>query len=428
MLIHIVQKDETISAIAQSYNVPIERLVQDNGITAPYDLVVGQTLVIVYPKEIYIVESGDTLAGIADAHGITLMELLRNNPHLSDREFIYPGEPLVIRYEDEKIMKISTNGYAYPFIDHKLLRKILPYLTYLTIFNYRITPKGELIDIEDEELIQIAKGYGVAPIMLVSTFTAQGTSGEEIAHVIFNNISIQITLINNILSIMKAKGYYGLTIDSQNILHEDRENFLSFIKLLSDSLNNEGYELTVTITPFTFQTEYIYEVQEFRALAEEANKVMLLSYEWGHTFGPPVAVTPIQEVRDLLNFAVTMIPVDKINIGIPTIGYDWHLPYIEGVSMANSISSVAAVELARDVGATIFYNKDFEAPFFMYEGDTPSPHIVWFKDARSIEALVGLLPEFDIHGIGIWNIMFFFYQMWLIINVKFDIKRIDMGD
>mgnify|MGYP001010535989 FL=1 len=201
MLIHIVQKDETISAIAQSYNVPIERLIQDNGITAPYDLVVGQTLVIVYPKEIYIVESGDTLAGIADAHGITLMELLRNNPHLSDREFIYPGEPLVIRYEDEKIMKISTNGYAYPFIDHKLLRKILPYLTYLTIFNYRITPKGELIDIEDEELIQIAKGYGVAPIMLVSTFTAQGTSGEEIAHVIFNNISIQITLINNILHI-----------------------------------------------------------------------------------------------------------------------------------------------------------------------------------------------------------------------------------
>ena len=43
------------------------------------------------------------------------MELLRNNPYLADREYIYPGELMVIKYQDSKVGRITTNGYAYPF-------------------------------------------------------------------------------------------------------------------------------------------------------------------------------------------------------------------------------------------------------------------------------------------------------------------------
>jgi len=65
MIIHVVQPGETIYTIANNYNVSITRLIVENGLTNPEHLVVGQTIVIAYPEEVYIVQEGDTLESIA---------------------------------------------------------------------------------------------------------------------------------------------------------------------------------------------------------------------------------------------------------------------------------------------------------------------------------------------------------------------------
>ena len=171
MIIHTVHPNETINSIAESYGISAEKLAIDNQITDPNRLIVGQSLLVLFPEETYQVMDGDNLADIAASYGIPMMQLLRNNPQLFDRKYIYPGENLIVSLTDEKIMEISTNGYAFPFIDISLLQKTLPYLTYLTIFYYRITMDGGIVDINDQELINTARGYGVAPIMLISTLT-----------------------------------------------------------------------------------------------------------------------------------------------------------------------------------------------------------------------------------------------------------------
>ena len=144
-----------------------------------WNLAIGQTIVIVYPKITYVIQDGDTLYGIAEKFGVSPIQLLRNNPFLSDKEYIYPGETIVISYEDSKKRNVVTSGYAYPFIDKNILKKTLPYLTYLTVFNYRVTREGELINIDDEEIIQLAKEYGVAPMMLISTLTDAGVADPQ---------------------------------------------------------------------------------------------------------------------------------------------------------------------------------------------------------------------------------------------------------
>ena len=55
-----------------------------------------------------------------------------------------------------------------------MLRQALPYLTYLTMFTYGFTSEGVLIDLEDEDLIRLAREYGVAPLMHLSTPDAGG--------------------------------------------------------------------------------------------------------------------------------------------------------------------------------------------------------------------------------------------------------------
>jgi spore germination protein len=415
-----------VNSIAAKYDISATRLIQENDLRRPYNLVVGETLVVLKPEVTHTVVEGDTLEEIAASYGITVMELLRNNFSLSDREYIYPGEILVISYEEPKLGSISTNGYAYPFINRDTLRKTLPFLTYLTIFNYKITALGDLIDIDDREIIQIAKAYDVAPIILISTVSETGVRDISIEQSILNHEEIQVNLISNVLSIMESKGYYGLNIDFQYIHPADRQKFVDFVKRITNELNEKGYRVYITITPSSFEVEtgIIYQGIDYKGLGEAANEVVLLSYAWGFSYGLPIGILPFVTVRKLIDYAAIQIPTDKITMGIPSIGYVWQLPYIEGQTMANAISHDNAVELAAEVGATIQYDNVSQTSYFHFVNI--QEYMVLFKDARGIDGLLRLMDEYKFHGMATWNIMSFFAQMWLIINGKYNINRIDL--
>ena len=424
MNIHVVQPGETIDTIANKYGVSAKRLIQENELTDPNSLVIGETIVILYPELTYMIQEGDTLLGIANAHNVTVMQILRNNPYLSEREFIYPGEEIVISYRNDKTREISVNGYAFPFIDEMILKKTLPFLTYLTIFHYRITSDGDIIDIDDAEIVRIATEYGVASIMIISISTATQERNYELIHNILISDVIQNRLIDNVLTNIKVKGYYGLNVDFQDVLPSDQQLYVDFIEKITSRLNQEGYEVFVTITPTTFETEIgrMYQGLDYAGIGQAANGTILLSYEWGFDLRIPIGVISFSEVKQSLDYAVTQIMPGKIYIGIPSIGYVWKLPFEEGISIANAISHSNAIELAREVGATILYNEISEAPFFQYVSEFE--YIVWFKDARSIDALVKLVPEYDLQGIGTWQIMNFFAQMWLVINSQYEIEKV----
>lgn len=80
---------------------------------------------------------------------------------------------------------------------------------------------------------------------------------------------------------------------------------------------------------------------------------MLMTYEWGYTYGPPMAVAPLNMVRRVVEYAVSAIPVEKISLGIPNYGYEWPLPYVRGTTKAQSISNREAVAGPIDHGVPI---------------------------------------------------------------------------
>lgn len=426
MVIHVVAPGETIYSIAEQYGVSAYRLAEYNGFTNETQLAVGQTIVILFPSEVYTVQPGDTLYEIAVNNDTTVVNLYQNNPQLSTATQLFPGEQLVLSFTGEKIGRMSINGYCYPYIDRGVLVQTLPYLTYITIFTYGFTPEGELIGIDDQEVVDTAISYGVAPIMLLSTFTEEGNFSNILANAILNNMEAQDVLINNIIANMRAKGYYGLDVDFEYILPEDREAYTAFITNVTNKLNEVGYFVIVALAPKTSSDMpgLLYEAHDYAALGNAANYVLLMTYEWGYTYGPPMAVSPINKVREVLDYAVTQIPRDKIYMGVPNYGYDWPLPFIRGVTAARSIGNVAAAEQAARVGATIEFDEVSQAPYYYYTSPDGVEHVVWFEDARSIDAKVRLVPEYEFVGVSYWNIMRFFPQNWLVVNALFDINKV----
>lgn len=426
MIIHVVQPGDTIYSIAQKHNVSPEKIIRDNNLENPNMLVPGQTIVVLVPEQIYTIKSGDTLSGIARAYGTTAMELLRNNPYISDANNIAPGEEIVIRYNNQKRGPIMINGYAYPFINRETLVKTLPYLTYLTMFSYGMKENGDLIDIDDEELIQLAKAYNTVPIMLIASLGEDGLFSGELTHKILNNEEARRNLIENVLKTIERKGYMGLDVDFEYVFPEDKEIYAQFIQEITSALNEKGYLVFTALAAKSSeeQTGILYEAHDYNAIGEAANRVLLMTYEWGYAYGPPMAVAPIDKVEEVLEYAQTAINPKKTYLGIPNYGYDFKLPYVEGVSKAQSLSNVNAIRLAREVGAQIKYDEQSQSPYFTYYDKEGKEHIVWFEDAESIEAKLDLFSEYGLEGISFWNIMNYFPQSWLVINSLYDVVKL----
>ncbi len=422
MIIHRVSPGETVASLSRIYGITEKTLMTDNKLTENQTLIPGQELVVLIPEVTYTVKSGDSLYSIAQNYNTTVKQLLADNPALEGNPLVYPGQTIVIAYSGEKERDIIVNGYAYPFIDEQVLRSVLPYLTYLTVFTYGFKETGELIPADDERILSIAQSYGVKTLLLISTLGEDGRFNNQLSGRLFSNADAQEILINNLLSVLEEKGYSGVEVDFEFVPREDANRYVVFLTKLSAALKNNGYKLFVALAPKTSadQPGLLYEGHDYRAIGAVADYVILMTYEWGYKFGPPGAVAPIRNVENVVRYAITEIPPDKILLGIPNYGYDWPLPFEAGQTEAEGISIETAVDRAREVGSEIEYDEQSQSPYYYYTSDG-TEHVVWFENAQSIAEKLELVNQYGLAGISIWNIMRFFPQLYLVLNSVFGI-------
>ena len=178
------------------------------------------------------------------------------------------------------------------------------------------------------DLIGTARDGGVAPVMLLTTIDQQGKFSSQNAVAILSDPQKQDILIDNIMVEINAKGYMGLDVDFEYIPPEQRENYAKFLRKLKAQLSELGLPLFVALAPKTSadQPGLLYEAHDYRLLGSIADYSLIMTYEWGYTYGPPMAVAPLDKVAEVMRFAVTQIPPEKLFMGIPNYGYDWTLP------------------------------------------------------------------------------------------------------
>lgn len=426
MDIHVIQPGDTVWELARQYGVSPERIISDNRLINPRNLVVGQALLILQPETVYTIRPGDTLASIAAQFGVPVITLYQNNPELTTTPVLQPGRAITIRFAGGKVRTITVNAYAYPDIRRDVLAHALPSLTYLTIFGYGFTTEGELIGIDDQPLINLAYQFGTAPVILLSSITETGTFSGERASLLFRDTALQNKVLDNILLVMREKGYVGLDVDFEYIQPEDSAAYVRFLQNVTARLHAEGYFVNTDLAPKTSsqQRGLLYEAHDYGSIGAVSDTVLLMTYEWGYTYGPPLAVAPLDRVREVVEYAVTQIPVRKILMGIPNYGYDWALPFVRGVTRAPAIGNEYAVQIAGRYGAEILFDETAQSPHFNYWSGTGVQHEVWFEDIRSIQAKCNLMDEFDLLGCGYWNAMRPFVQNWLYLSYRYDIRKV----
>lgn len=425
MHIHVVRAGQTLYAIGQEYGIAPALIARYNGLREPYRLAVGQALLILQPLLTYRVRTGDTLFSIAARFGVTVHTLWRNNPNLSGGTTIYPDQTLVIRLEQAATRPALVSGYAYPYVTQRTLRGILPYASWLIPFTYGITSTGDLVAAEDAALLRLAQAYGVSPLLHLSTLGEEGTfSAARAAEVLQSEEKTQ-RLIARVTAQLSARGYAGVDVDFEFLGAELREAYAAFLAQLRTAVNAAGGVLLAALAPKTSaqQSGALYEGHDYAAIGRAADLVLLMTYEWGYTYGPPMAVAPIGSVRRVLDYAVQELAPEKILLGFPNYAYDWTLPYQRGQTRAVSLGNEAAAELAVQVGAEIRFDQTAQTPYFVYTAPDGLVHEVWFEDARSALAKLRLVEEYGFAGVGIWNFMRPFTAGFSLLDYLFSIPQ-----
>ncbi|USK74662.1 glycosyl hydrolase family 18 protein [Peribacillus frigoritolerans] len=426
MQIHVVRPGQTLYGIAQTYSVTVDRLVESNKIPNPNNLVSGQALVIPIVGSYYFVQPGDSLYSISQRVDVPVQELANING-ISENQILSVGYRLYIPARRKRTAEF--NGYVEPrgtTVAPALVtaaREAAPYLTYLAPFSFQALRDGSLKEPLLDDFPAIAR-ENKNVLMMVITNQENDQFSDELGRIILTNTSVQNKFLNNIVTTAKKYGFRDIHFDFEYLRPADREAYNQFLRKARDRFKKEGWFISTALAPKTSaeQKGRWYEAHDYKAHGEIVDFVIIMTYEWGYSGGPPMAVSPIGPVREVLEYAVTDIPSNKILMGQNLYGYDWTLPFVQG-STARAVSPQQAIQIAADNDVSIEYDETAQAPHFNYTDIEDRQHEVWFEDARSIQAKFDLLKELNLRGMSYWKLGLAFPQNWLLISDNFNVRR-----
>jgi|HubBroStandDraft_5_1064220.scaffolds.fasta_scaffold01956_8 spore germination protein len=204
--------------------------------------------------------------------------------------------------------------------------------------------------------------------------------------------------IDAIAALVEANNYAGIDIDYEQLRAGDRQDFTTFCERLASALHAKGKVFSVALFAKASNNgnQPTNAAQDYRAIGQVADQVRLMGYDYHWAGSAPGPVAPVDWLRDVLRYAKTQIPADKIVLGIPLYGYDWSAGHGTGVSW------LQALRLSRQYHVQPHYDAQAQAPWFTYTDSAGHKHTVWFENAASSRAKFAVAQGAGIGGVYLW--------------------------
>lgn len=259
--------------------------------------------------------------------------------------------------------------------------------------------------------ITFANNNGIKTLAMISN-----NFDGNIAKTLLESPSNRQALINNILNASKINGYKGVNVDLEGIYYYDRSYLTTFMSELYSTLNPQGFYVTIAVPAKTSDspTASWSGAYDYAALAKYSDQVVLMTYDEHYPGGTPGSIASIGWVENVIKYAVTVIPKEKLLLGTAAYGYDWS----SNGTKAYGISSI--YNLASTHGAVIKWDSVSQSPYFTYTDASSVSHTVWFENAQSLNYKLDLVNSYNVSGIAIWRLGLENPDYWTSIKTKFN--------
>lgn len=376
--------------------------------------------------EIYIAKSSDTMLSVSRRFGLEPRALAEAN-QLSDPRRLTTGLALAIPAASESPLgAIEVGASIYPAIPDSILAEFLPALSYVFPFCRSINSDGSLSPIDDTKLKLLAANSGAMSILTIVNLGDDGGYSSRRAHKVLSSLKARHSFLEAILAALEEGGYHGVLLNIGYIYPFDRENYNSFLALAAELLHERGYYLITAVAPKERETEdaLVCAAHDYTAHGKYADRVILLTYDWAYLHSAPQAVSPVNRIRAVLDYALGKIPPGKILLGISNYGYNWNLPWRYG-DCARLISHASAANLAVSAAAQVKFDLASQASYFTYTDAAFQRHIVWFEDVRSIQARLNFVREYSLAGLSHWSVNRLYRPGMLLIGSQYCTEKLN---
>ncbi|ACV59254.1 glycosyl hydrolase family 18 protein [Alicyclobacillus acidocaldarius] len=429
MQIHRVLPGETLDDIASTYGVSLRDLLRYNELASKDVIVPGIALLIPKGPPLRVirhaVKAGDTLDRLAHRYGVEPAAIANWNPGLPVEGPWPTGVTVNIPGTRPERRTIEVNAYLMPAgneNDAALLQDVSE-LTYVCAFSYRVQATGDLDAPNDRPMLEAAAKFRIAPLATLTNFNGNRFH-PDLAHTILHSPALTKRVIDQAVRVCEEKGYRGVNVDFEHMRPGDRAAYTAFIRALGAALRPRGLSLSVALGPKSSDEPDApwMGAFDYAALGDEADFVMLMTYEWGWVGGPPMPVAPADRVESVLEYATGAIDPKKILMGMSLYGYDWPSPYVKGKTRAASIANNDAQNLAIAERVPVEWDLRAASPHFAYE-TAGTKHEVWFDDALSAAVKLALVDAFDLRGVSLWVLGNEFPQLWYLLKDGYKLEK-----
>ncbi|MBD8004377.1 glycosyl hydrolase family 18 protein [Bacillus norwichensis] len=417
MFIYVVKLGDSLFSIAAKYRISMDSLRITNGLRTD-QLVPGQDLLV--PSNVYIVQPGDSLYSISQIAFIP-EETIRLYNGLQSDELTVGMELYFPPREKHPKQGLSYLTPSTPEQNRLNVQTFAPITSNFGVFEYHILEDGSLSALDDQQVISLIRENGAIPIVVITNLTESGFS-PQLTNRILNNPSLRQRVIDNIYNLVKSKNYAGVNIDFEQTLESDRDLYSGFLAALRDRLRPEGLTVSVAVPAKSSDDIPWLKGFDYGGIGAAVDFVFIMAYDWHEAGSDPGPVAPITEVRKTLDYALTKMRRDKIVLGVPRYGYNWTMNNGSVVS-ARAFSVANAYATAMRYQVSIEYSTEDQQPHYTYWDEDGRRHIVWFEDIRARAVKFQLAVDYQLRGVGAWQLGLHFPQSAFLVREFFRKRR-----
>lgn len=269
--------------------------------------------------------------------------------------------------------------------------------------------EGTLTSLASENYVQLAHNMGLEVWALFDNFDSTVNSYQLLSH-----SSSRERLVNEIIAAAIRYNLDGINIDFESLNQETGPHFIQFLRELSVKCRINHIVLSAD-NPVPAPYSQFYDREE---QGEILDYVIIMGYDEHHSRSETAgSVASINFIKEAIENSLTMVPAQRLIMGIPFYTRLWKTTTENGVSTLTSeaLGMENAEKTLSSNGAVPEWDEVTKQYYVEYTKTGNILYQIWLEEERSIEEKMKLIYEANLAGVAGWRLGFEKSTIWDVI-------------
>ena len=280
---------------------------------------------------------------------------------------------------------------------------------------YQVDENGLVTGMPDATVLARAQSEKLPITPILALFNKKGF------HNLASSPAAQARMNEAMLRECKLHGYAGFQFDLENVDYLDRDLLTALVKTSAEALHHAGLQLSIATVPNAPGypgkggfAKWIYTdwrgAYDLAELSKYVDLLCVMTYDQHTRWTSPGPVAGWQWTVDNMQYALKVVPKEKLSLGIPLYGYHWFAgaPIKDTVTgeekpnpSAEYIGAPNALLLAAANGGKMQWDaEDHSAYFYIYRDQMRE--WVFYTDQRTFKDRYELIQQNGLQGFCSW--------------------------